>query len=45
MMSGEIFKNVGEVLEPLLKAGSSESSGKVVLGTVKETSTTSAKTL
>ncbi len=35
MMSGEIFKNVGEVLEPLLKAGSSESSGKVVLGTVK----------
>lgn len=35
MMSGEIFKNVGAVLGPLLKAGSSESSGKVVLGTVK----------
>jgi methanogenic corrinoid protein MtbC1 len=35
MMSGEIFKQIGALLEPTLKAGSAPSSGKVVLGTVK----------
>jgi methylmalonyl-CoA mutase cobalamin-binding domain/chain len=35
IMSGEIFKQVCAVLDPLLKAGSSKSLGKVVFGTVK----------
>ena len=35
IMSGEIFKQVGVVLEPHLKAGGEESAGKVVFGTVK----------
>jgi 5-methyltetrahydrofolate--homocysteine methyltransferase len=35
IMSGEIFKQVGAILDPLLKAGAQESLGKVVFGTVK----------
>jgi methanogenic corrinoid protein MtbC1 len=35
IMSGEIFKSVCAVLDPLLKAGASTSLGKVVFGTVK----------
>jgi methanogenic corrinoid protein MtbC1 len=35
IMSGEIFKQVGAILDPLLKAGAKESLGKVVFGTVK----------
>ncbi len=35
IMSGEIFKQVGVLLEPYLKAGGAESAGKVVFGTVK----------
>ena len=35
MMSGEIFKQIGALLEPTLKAGSAPSSGNVVFGTVK----------
>ncbi len=35
MMSGEIFKQIGVLLEPGLKAGGSKTTGKVVFGTVK----------
>jgi dimethylamine corrinoid protein len=35
MVSGDIFKLVGGILDPLLKADGSESLGKVVLGTVQ----------
>jgi len=35
IMSGEILKQVSAILEPHLKAGSAESAGKVVFGTVK----------
>jgi len=35
MMSGEIFKQISAVLEPELKAGGTQSAGKIVLGTVK----------
>jgi methanogenic corrinoid protein MtbC1 len=35
MMSGEIFKQVGAILEPELKAGGARSAGKIVFGTVK----------
>ena len=35
MMSGEIFKLIGVLLEPGLKAGGGASAGTVVLGTVK----------
>jgi methanogenic corrinoid protein MtbC1 len=35
MMSGEIFKQIGALLEPELKAGGSRTVGKVVFGTVK----------
>lgn len=35
MMSGEIFRGVGELLKPHLKAGGVSSAGKVVIGTVK----------
>jgi methanogenic corrinoid protein MtbC1 len=35
MMSGEIFKQIGALLEPGLKAGGSHTTGKVVFGTVK----------
>jgi methanogenic corrinoid protein MtbC1 len=35
IMSGEIFKLVGAILDPLLKSDGSESLGKVVFGTVK----------
>jgi methanogenic corrinoid protein MtbC1 len=35
MMSGEIFKQIGVLLEPGLKAGGSHTTGKVVFGTVK----------
>jgi len=35
MMSGEIFKQVGVLLEPELKAGGSTAVGKIVFGTVK----------
>ena len=34
IMSGEIFKQVGAVLDPLLEAGGMEKLGKVVFGTV-----------
>ena len=35
IMSGEIFKQVGSILEPHLKAGGTTYLGKVVVGTVK----------
>ena len=35
IMSGEIFKQVGAILEPHLKLGATAYSGKVVVGTVK----------
>jgi methanogenic corrinoid protein MtbC1 len=35
IMSGEIFKQVGAILEPHLKAGGTTYLGKVVVGTVK----------
>ncbi len=35
MMSGEIFKQIGALLEPELKAGGSTAVGKIVFGTVK----------
>jgi len=35
MMSGEIFKEVGEMLEPYLAGKTGETLGKVVLGTVE----------
>ena len=35
MMSGEIFKQIGVLLEPGLRAGGSHTTGKVVFGTVK----------
>ena len=35
MMSGEIFKQIGSLLEPGLKTGAAQCSGKVVFGTVK----------
>ncbi len=35
IMSGEIFKQVGAILEPHLKVGRTASQGKVVVGTVK----------
>jgi len=35
MMSGEIFKQIGSLLEPGLKTGAAPCSGKVVFGTVK----------
>lgn len=35
MMSGEIFKEISELLEPGLKSGGAEADGKVVIGTVK----------
>jgi methanogenic corrinoid protein MtbC1 len=35
MMSGEMFKEVGEMLEPYLKGKTSDILGKVVLGTVE----------
>jgi len=35
MMSGEIFKQIGALLEPELKAGGSRTVGKIVFGTVK----------
>jgi methylmalonyl-CoA mutase cobalamin-binding domain/chain len=35
IMSGEIFKQVGAILDPLLKLGAAKSLGKVVFGTVK----------
>ncbi len=35
MMSGEIFKQVGAILEPELKSGGAASAGKIVFGTVK----------
>src|SRR5208283_5533426 len=35
IMSGEIFKQVGVLLEPHLKVGGTASLGKVVVGTVK----------
>ena len=35
MMSGEIFKQISSLLEPGLKTGAAQCSGKVVFGTVK----------
>ena len=35
MMSGEIFKQISALLEPGLKTGKLQSSGKIVFGTVK----------
>ena len=35
MMSGEIFKQISAILEPELKAGGSQTIGKIVFGTVK----------
>jgi methanogenic corrinoid protein MtbC1 len=35
MMSGEIFKQIGAILEPELKAGGAQSAGTIVFGTVK----------
>jgi methanogenic corrinoid protein MtbC1 len=35
MMSGEIFKQIGALLEPELKASGSRTVGKIVFGTVK----------
>jgi len=35
MMSGEIFKQIGVILEPELKSGGAHTVGKVVFGTVK----------
>jgi methanogenic corrinoid protein MtbC1 len=35
MMSGEIFKQISALLEPGLKTGAAQCSGKVVFGTVK----------
>jgi len=35
MMSGEIFKQISAILEPELKAGGSQTVGKIVFGTVK----------
>ncbi|HTR27167.1 MAG TPA: cobalamin-dependent protein [Terriglobales bacterium] len=35
MMSGEIFKQIGAILEPELKAGGAQTAGKIVFGTVK----------
>lgn len=35
MMSGEIFKQIGVLLEPGLKSGGVESAGRIVIGTVQ----------
>jgi methanogenic corrinoid protein MtbC1 len=35
MMSGEIFKQIGTILEPELKAGGALAVGKIIFGTVK----------
>jgi methanogenic corrinoid protein MtbC1 len=35
IMSGEIFKQIGAILDPLLDASGAEKLGKVVMGTVK----------
>lgn len=34
MMSGEIFKQIGEILAPVMKGASGPSAGKVIIGTV-----------
>jgi methanogenic corrinoid protein MtbC1 len=36
MMAGEIFKQISELLEPMMKGGSGPTIGKVVAGTVKD---------
>lgn len=35
MMSGEIFKQISSLLEPRLRAGGTESAGRIVIGTVQ----------
>ncbi|MBI5591630.1 MAG: cobalamin B12-binding domain-containing protein [Deltaproteobacteria bacterium] len=36
MMAGEIFKQISELLEPMMKGGSGPTIGKVVIGTVRD---------
>lgn len=36
MMAGEIFKQISELLEPMMKSGGGPTLGKVVAGTVKD---------